>query len=88
MSTITASSGSLAGSPIITTITTISPWHENCLEAVLLRGPAGEVRHFAESTMAERGVRHGNLHMIPVAVDTPHRHPGHGATHRHTHPMT
>ncbi len=62
--------------------------HENCLEAVLLRGPVAEVRHFAEATMAERGVRHGQLHMIPVAMASPHRHHDQGDAHHHSHPLT
>jgi CopG family nickel-responsive transcriptional regulator len=38
----------------------------NCLEVVLLRGKVGEVKHLADHVMAERGVRHGRLVVIPV----------------------
>lgn len=62
--------------------------HENCLEAVLLKGAVTQVRHFADATIAERGVRHGKLHMIPVTLDTPHRHHDHGDPHHHSHPLT
>ncbi len=56
--------------------------HDNCLETVLLRGPVQAVRAFAESVIAERGVRHGKLHMIPVAVEEGGHH------HVHSHPLT
>lgn len=39
--------------------------HDHCVETVILRGPVGEVQAFAESVMAQKGVRHGNLHLIP-----------------------
>lgn len=42
----------------------------NCLEVVLLRGEVGEVKHLADHVMAERGVRHGRLVVVPaVAAD-------------------
>jgi CopG family nickel-responsive transcriptional regulator len=42
--------------------------HENCLETMLLRGPLAKIRPFAESVIAQRGVRNGNIHIVPVAV--------------------
>jgi CopG family nickel-responsive transcriptional regulator len=51
--------------------------HENCLEVTLLRGPTGDLRAFAETLMAETGVRHGHLHLTAVEVaETRHRHAG------------
>ena len=55
---------------------------QNCLEVALLKGPIGEVRHFAEHLTAERGVRHGRLVIVPLesasggdeAPDHPHPH--------------
>lgn len=38
---------------------------ETCLEVAVLRGDAAELRHFAEHVMAERGVRHGRLVLLP-----------------------
>lgn len=38
---------------------------DHCLEVAVLRGEAGELRHFAEHVMAERGVRHGRLVVLP-----------------------
>ena len=63
--------------------------HENCLEIAVLEGHTGEVRAFAESTIAETGVRHGNLHMVPTeVVKTRHQHGGHHHAHEHIHTKT
>ena len=43
--------------------------HESCMEVAILRGSAGDVRHYAQHVMAERGVRHGRL--VSVPVETP-----------------
>ena len=51
--------------------------HENCLEVTLLRGPTRDVRDFAETLIAETGVRHGRIALTAVDVA--------GASHRHTH---
>ncbi len=56
--------------------------HDNCLETLFLRGHTGEVRGFAEKLAAERGVRHGNLNLIPVEADAEHHH------HVHSRPTT
>ncbi len=64
--------------------------HENCLEVVLMRGHTGELRSFAAHTMAETGVRNGQLHLIAAdIVDDRHRHgESHAHAHSHTHPKT
>jgi len=74
--------------------------HENCLEVVLLQGRTPEVRSFAETTIAETGVRHGNLHLVPADMvrgqhshdrHEPHDHDhdhDHGRDHLHTRPKT
>ncbi len=54
--------------------------HDNCLETVLLRGRTGAVRAFAEAVIAQTGVRHGKLHLIPVRVE-----PGNARGKRHVH---
>ena len=56
--------------------------HENCLETVILRGPAAEVRRFADRLIAERGVRHGRSHIIALEADHGH---AHASGHRHVH---
>jgi len=60
--------------------------HDNCMEVALLRGPAGDVRHFAEHVIAERGVRHGRLVTVPVELSVEkHTHGKHAHTHEHAH---
>ena len=66
--------------------------HDNCLEMAVLQGHTGDVRAFAEATIAETGVRHGNLHLVPVDMvhdhhDHGHHHHGH-PHHVHSHPKT
>ncbi|MFV3332330.1 nickel-responsive transcriptional regulator NikR [Pseudomonas sp. NY15437] len=56
--------------------------HDHCLESLMLKGPVQQVRAFAERLSAERGVRHGQLNLIPVAAShTEHAHP-------HLHPTS
>jgi CopG family nickel-responsive transcriptional regulator len=68
--------------------------HDNCLEVTLLRGPTREVRSFAETLIAETGVRHGHIHLTAVeAADAKHRHAhrhvqGDAHTHLHLKPKT
>lgn len=59
--------------------------HDNCLETVILRGGTAQVRRFADSVIAERGVRHGQLNLVPVDMDMQHHHHG---EHVHSHPKT
>jgi CopG family nickel-responsive transcriptional regulator len=40
--------------------------HEDCVETVILRGATSEVKAFAQSVIAETGVRHGQIQLIPV----------------------
>lgn len=42
--------------------------HANCIEAVFMRGPTGKVMKFAESVKAQTGVRHGNVHVVPLTT--------------------
>ena len=44
--------------------------HNNCIETLILRGPTDRVRQFADALIAERGVRHGKVNLIPVNIDT------------------
>jgi len=61
--------------------------HGSCLEIAVLRGDAHDVRHLADHVIAERGVRHGRLVMVPVDVEAEkHTHAGaHSHKHLHTH---
>ena len=59
--------------------------HESCLEVAVLQGKMKDVQHFADHVIAERGVRHGRLVAIPVALETQtHAHGAHSG-HRHLH---
>lgn len=35
--------------------------HDNCLEVLLIRGPAGRVSHIANALISTKGVKHGKL---------------------------
>jgi CopG family nickel-responsive transcriptional regulator len=57
--------------------------HQFCLEVAILKGPITAIQSFADSLTAQRGVRHANLHIIPLKPPATHQHaPG---TPRHTH---
>ena len=61
--------------------------HDSCMEVTVLRGAVQEVRHFADHVIAERGVRHGRLVLVPIDERTETH--SHGATaalpHGHLH---
>lgn len=59
--------------------------HDNCLETLFLRGATADVRALAEKISAERGVRHGQLNLVPVEIEGDHRHIHH---HVHSRPHT
>lgn len=61
--------------------------HDSCMEVTILKGGAGKVRHFAEHVIAERGVRHGKLVVVPVdRIEARHTHgEGDAAPHEHVH---
>jgi len=59
--------------------------HENCMEIAALRGRTGQVRHFAEHVIAERGVRHGRLILVPGQVTQERHAHGDDAAHPHSH---
>ncbi|MPZ57813.1 MAG: nickel-responsive transcriptional regulator NikR [Rhizobiales bacterium] len=42
--------------------------HDNCMEVSILKGKGGEIQHFAEHIIAERGVRHGQIVRLPTRV--------------------
>lgn len=54
--------------------------HGNCMEVSLLRGNVGEVQQFADGVIAERGVRHGKLVVVPAEKD---EHSHHHDKHHH-----
>jgi CopG family nickel-responsive transcriptional regulator len=59
--------------------------HDSCMEVSVLRGPTKRVEEFAENVIAERGVRHGRLMVIPAAIETGRHAHGAGGAHPHEH---
>ena len=59
--------------------------HENCIETLLLRGKTGDVQACAEKLLAEKGIRHGVINLIPVEVDSKHHDHDHDHDHDHPH---
>ena len=54
--------------------------HDNCIEAVILKGPMDEVVEFAQSVISQSGVRHGSFNPIPIEME-----PGKGKNRAHVH---
>ena len=48
--------------------------HELCIETVILRGRTDKVQAFAQAVIAQPGVNHGQLHLVPVALRHAHGH--------------
>jgi CopG family transcriptional regulator, nickel-responsive regulator len=70
---------------LIVSAVTVDLDHVSSLEVILLKGATEDVRRLAAHVMAERGVRHGRLVIVPVEK-TSEVHPhGSGHTHRHDH---
>jgi CopG family nickel-responsive transcriptional regulator len=60
--------------------------HDHCLETVVLRGPYDRVRVFADAVIAQPGVHHGRLSVLPVRVaEEAHEHGDPGSAGRHVH---
>ena len=59
--------------------------HETCMEVAVLKGRTPEVEHFAEHVIAERGVRHGQLFVVPAEIETERHAHGDGRAHAHQH---
>jgi CopG family nickel-responsive transcriptional regulator len=60
--------------------------HDSCLEVTVLRGSSGEVRHYADHVIAERGVRYGRLVTVPVEFAAEaHAHGQRSSRHPHVH---
>jgi len=59
--------------------------HESCMEVALLRGKTNDVRNLADHIIAQRGVRHGHLVAIPVALESHSHSHGPESQRRHLH---
>jgi len=63
---------------------------ESCLEVTVLKGSRTDVKAFADHVIAERGVRHGHVVMMPIAAPDEHSHSNshsrsHSRSHAHAH---
>ncbi len=59
--------------------------HDACLEVAVLRGATEDVRHMAEHVIAERGVRFGQLVVVPANLTTEGHTHGGGRAQPHVH---
>jgi CopG family nickel-responsive transcriptional regulator len=63
--------------------------HDSCMEVTVLKGPTRDVQRFGEHVIAERGVRHGRIFVVPVDIKSEtHSHddePAHRHSHTHIH---
>ena len=59
--------------------------HKSCMEVALMRGPTETVRHVGDHILAERGVRHGKLVVVPVDVERESHQHGQGRPQAHDH---
>jgi CopG family nickel-responsive transcriptional regulator len=57
--------------------------HESCMEVAVLKGRTRDVQRLADRIIAERGVRHGRLMMIPAEIE--HERHSHGERRAHVH---
>lgn len=55
--------------------------HDHCIETVILRGRTDHVQAFAQDVIAQPGVIHGQLHLVPMAKR-------HAQGHEHLQPAT
>lgn len=58
--------------------------HDSCLAISVLRGPSSDIDQFAKHVIAQRGVLHGKLVVIPVDLRE-EQHPHAGDSRPHTH---
>lgn len=45
--------------------------HHNCLEVLIVRGPAGLIKRIADELIAAKGVKHGKLTVTTTGKDLP-----------------
>ena len=58
--------------------------HDNCLETLILKGKIEDVRACADAIISQTGVRHGNVHIVPVEMKS-EKYVRVGHTHIHPH---
>jgi CopG family nickel-responsive transcriptional regulator len=61
--------------------------HRHCMEVTMLKGHTAAVQKLAETLVAERGVRFGQINLVPIRSDSGrHTHGDHGHSHSHSTP--
>ncbi len=65
--------------------------HDECVETAILRGPLRQLTAFAQSVIAQTGVRHGSINLIPLegpepTADRDFAAPAHDG-HQHSHEL-
>lgn len=61
--------------------------HRHCMEVTMLKGHTHAVRKLAEAIVAERGVRFGQINIVPIRSADQHSHGEHGRPHAHSTPV-
>ena len=59
--------------------------HDSCIEVSVLKGSTTDVEAFAGHVIAERGVRYGQLSLIPAEIENERHAHGHGRAQTHQH---
>ncbi len=55
--------------------------HSNCVESVVMKGPVSQVLDLARETVAQTGVEHGQINIIPCEEQEHDHDHGHGHSH-------
>lgn len=64
--------------------------HSDCIETVMLRGEMTAVIKLSEQLVASRGIRHGNVHIVPLVSSSESHSHSHlpKSKHRHFEPLS
>lgn len=64
--------------------------HSDCMDIVILKGEMAAVIKLSEQLIASRGVRHGNVHIVPLVPSSQSHSHSHlsGGKHRHFEPLS
>jgi len=69
------------------TVTTLSVLlgHTTTIDVAVMRGARADIAAYAEALFLERGVMHGDVHLIPVEEEAEHHTHEDGSEHSHAH---
>lgn len=57
--------------------------HRHCMEVTFLKGRTEAVKKLADTILAERGVRFGQMNLVPVRIESIRHSHGEGPSHEH-----